>query len=302
MQNFLPLPDGDYLCMPKSGADFATEVARHSTRDAERLPAWQSYIARGRRSAARAGAADSADRPAALAGPVAAAGAGDGDLRSLSLAQQRALYELFTRSAGELLDHWFESDAAQSAVRIRRDRRQLRQPLHPRQRLRAAASRLWRSQRPARHVGPCDRVAWARSRRRWPAPHAPHGARIETRCRGRARAWCEDGRAVGIELEGGRRIRARIVAANVNPKLLYLQLIEREHLPAEFLASMQRYRCGSASFRMNVALAELPRFSGRAPAAARRVLGQRPARITCARASSSPLHSLTWIAPSPRRA
>jgi phytoene dehydrogenase-like protein len=63
-----------------------------------------------------------------------------------------------------------------------------------------------------------------------------------------------------VELADGRRIRARIVAANVNPKLLYLQLIEPQHLPPDFIAAMQRYRCGSATFRMNVALSELPRF------------------------------------------
>jgi phytoene dehydrogenase-like protein len=57
------------------------------------------------------------------------------------------------------------------------------------------------------------------------------------------------------------RSAARVVAANVNPKRLYLHLIEPGHLAPEIRAHMQRHRCGSASFRMNVALSELPRFS-----------------------------------------
>lgn len=45
------------------------------------------------------------------------------------------------------------------------------------------------------------------------------------------------------------------------PKRLYLQLIEPQHLPADFVAALRRYRCGSATFRINVALSELPRFT-----------------------------------------
>jgi phytoene dehydrogenase-like protein len=39
-----------------------------------------------------------------------------------------------------------------------------------------------------------------------------------------------------------------------------LKLVNREDLPAEFVARMERYKCGSATFRMNVALSRLPRF------------------------------------------
>jgi phytoene dehydrogenase-like protein len=51
------------------------------------------------------------------------------------------------------------------------------------------------------------------------------------------------------------------VVANVNPKLLYLKLVERSELPPAFVARMERYKCGSATFRMNVALSGLPRFA-----------------------------------------
>jgi len=51
----------------------------------------------------------------------------------------------------------------------------------------------------------------------------------------------------------------------VNPRFLLLDLLAAEHVPAEVRARMQRYRCGSASFRMNVALSELPRFDASGP-------------------------------------
>jgi len=69
------------------------------------------------------------------------------------------------------------------------------------------------------------------------------------------------GRASGIELDDGRVIEANAIAANVGPKPLYLQLLADADLPAEFRARIERLRVGSATFRMNVALSELPQFS-----------------------------------------
>jgi phytoene dehydrogenase-like protein len=71
----------------------------------------------------------------------------------------------------------------------------------------------------------------------------------------------EEGRATGVELEGGETIGARRVVANVNPKLLFERLVAPEHLDADFRARIEGYRCGSGTFRMNVALAELPDFT-----------------------------------------
>ncbi|MFM9981113.1 MAG: phytoene desaturase family protein, partial [Burkholderiales bacterium] len=69
------------------------------------------------------------------------------------------------------------------------------------------------------------------------------------------------GKAVGVTLRDGREVASRSVISNLNPKLLYLDLIGHGALPEEFIARMRRWKCGSATFRMNVALSELPRFS-----------------------------------------
>jgi phytoene dehydrogenase-like protein len=58
----------------------------------------------------------------------------------------------------------------------------------------------------------------------------------------------------------GREIEARCVASSLNPKLLYQRLIAPEHLDEDTRERIARYRCGSATFRMNVALSELPDF------------------------------------------
>lgn len=70
------------------------------------------------------------------------------------------------------------------------------------------------------------------------------------------------GRAEG-GLEDGTEFAARCVIANVNPRLRYLNMLEADALDADLLTRIRRWRCGSATFGMNVALSELPDLSWR---------------------------------------
>jgi phytoene dehydrogenase-like protein len=71
----------------------------------------------------------------------------------------------------------------------------------------------------------------------------------------------ERGHAVGVVTEAGEAIRGRAVVSNLNPVLLYEKLIDRAALPAAFASRIAKYRNGSGTFRMNVALSELPDFT-----------------------------------------
>ena len=71
----------------------------------------------------------------------------------------------------------------------------------------------------------------------------------------------ENERAVGVRLENGEIIRARAIAGNVNPKLLLTKMVRADDLGADIRRRMENYACGSGTFRMNVALSELPQFS-----------------------------------------
>ena len=69
-------------------------------------------------------------------------------------------------------------------------------------------------------------------------------------------------RAAGVRLMDGREIAADLVVSNLNPRLLFEKLVPRA-MPCPMPSSIQiaRYRCGSGTLRMNVALSELPDFS-----------------------------------------
>jgi phytoene dehydrogenase-like protein len=73
---------------------------------------------------------------------------------------------------------------------------------------------------------------------------------------------CVDQRgAQGVQLADRSMIGARCVVANVDPRLLFLKLVDESVLDADFLRRIRGYKCGSATFRMNVALSELPDFT-----------------------------------------
>jgi phytoene dehydrogenase-like protein len=55
--------------------------------------------------------------------------------------------------------------------------------------------------------------------------------RLSTRVR---QVLVENGQAIGVETDKGETIRAAAVAAGINPKLLYLHLVDARALPEEF--------------------------------------------------------------------
>ncbi len=76
---------------------------------------------------------------------------------ALDLAGRRDVLDLFTKSAGDMLDRWFESAPIKAAFGFDAVVGNFREPVHAGLGLRAAAPRVRRGQRPARPVGPRDR-------------------------------------------------------------------------------------------------------------------------------------------------
>jgi phytoene dehydrogenase-like protein len=76
-----------------------------------------------------------------------------------------------------------------------------------------------------------------------------------------AQLLTDGGKVAGVRLESGEEVAAPIVAANVGPALLYRQLIDEADLSPEFRRRIDGFKTGSGTFRMNVALSELPSFS-----------------------------------------
>jgi phytoene dehydrogenase-like protein len=78
-----------------------------------------------------------------------------------------------------------------------------------------------------------------------------------------ARLLVEDGKASGVVLRSGEEIAARVIAAAIPPKLLFRDLVPDDAVVPELRDRFVAIKSGSGTFRMNVALAELPDFSCR---------------------------------------
>ena len=171
----------------------------------------------------------------------------------------RDVYDLFTKSARSFLDSWFENEHIKAAFGFDSIVGNFASPDTP-----GSAYVL------LHHVfGEVDgeKGAWG---------HAIGGMGAITQAMEKAcknmgvkiftdapvnKVIVKDNAAVGIELEGGSSIKAKKIISNLSPKLLYKKLISENELEPEFNRSLNGYKCGSGTFRMNVAISELPDFS-----------------------------------------
>ena len=75
-----------------------------------------------------------------------------------------------------------------------------------------------------------------------------------------ARVLVEGGRAVGVVLENGDEIRAKVVVSTLHPRTAFLDQVGPENLPADFVTDIERWKTRSGVVKINLALAELPDF------------------------------------------
>jgi phytoene dehydrogenase-like protein len=260
-QNFLPAPDGSYL-LTGEGRTRAS-VAKLSAHDAEAIEGFSRELE---------GIADVLRQFVLRAPPNLVEGFGAGAireafnalgtaniLRGLSLEQQRDLLDLFTRSAGEMLDERFEHDLVKALFGFDAIVGNYASPYAPGSAyvmLHHAFGEVNGKKGVWGHaIGGMGAITQAMA-----AAARAAGADITLEA-GVREVMVERGRAAGVVLENGETIRAKVVAASVNPKLLYTRLLPDGALAPEFLTRMQRWRNGSGTFRMNVALSALPSFS-----------------------------------------
>jgi phytoene dehydrogenase-like protein len=167
--------------------------------------------------------------------------------------------DLFTRSAGDFLDGWFESDPIKAAYGFDGVVGTYASPYTP-----GSAYVL------LHHCfGEVNGVkgAWGHAiggmgsiTEAMAAAARAEGAEIKVGA-GVREVLIERGCAAGVVTESGDAYRARIVVSNLNPKLLFLNLVDPAAVRPDFSERMQQWRCVSGTFRMNVALSELPSFT-----------------------------------------
>ncbi|CAA9518710.1 MAG: Beta-carotene ketolase [uncultured Sphingosinicella sp.] len=256
VDNFLPTIGGDYL-LSGSGGLTRREIARHSADDAAAYDAYSKALEAVVRIL----------REWILrAPPNAGGGFADilallklgGGLNRLQIEEQRNLLDFFTKSAGDILRRYFGTDIVQALFGFDAVVGNYASPetpgsayvlLHHLFGEAAGVPGAW-----GHAIGGMGAITQAMAK-------ACRDKGVEIVLEAPVEAIIvEKGRAAGV-VAGGRTWRARQIVANVHPKLLFERLLPAGAVAPEVSARMRGWASESATFRMNVALSELPRFT-----------------------------------------
>ncbi|MCZ6794025.1 MAG: NAD(P)/FAD-dependent oxidoreductase [Planctomycetota bacterium] len=255
--SFTPFPDGRYLFLGPDRQETRREISKFSPRDAEAYPRYEEML----------------DRVVRLIEPTLDEAPPDPlsrdprqwwKLLRLGLRARRlgagfyGLSRFLTGPASSLLDEWFESDELKVTLATDAIIGAMASPSTP-----GTAYVL------LHHVmGETDgaRGAWGYVRGGMGAlseslasAARERGVIIRTGCAVRE-IIVEKSRAVGVLTDDGEEIRGGVVLSNADPKLLFLRLVRREHLPGEFVRRIESLDFSSAVFKLNLALSGLPDF------------------------------------------
>ena len=257
VNNFWPQEGGDFLAFPVGSEALKAEIARYSKRDAEALERYFRDIEmvvdliRGQ-----------------LLETPPNAGGGLRDLwqavklgnrfRKLSIEDERTVMDIFTKSVREFLDLYFENEFVKGAFAFD-----------------GVVGNYADSETPGTAYVLMHHAFGEVNGKKGVWGHAVGGMGAITEAMAKSAevqgaeisvdaavdsVITENGRAVGVALESGEKIFAKHVVSNLNPSLLFNQMIDEGALPVDFSRRIKRYKNGSGTFRMNVALDALPDF------------------------------------------
>jgi phytoene dehydrogenase-like protein len=253
---FVPFPDGTSLTLWGDMTRDRANIARLSTHDAEAWVAFDAYFERVARLLKDLLFVVPPNMRLAEVGRWARTA---GRFRGWTGRDIHELVRLFTMSAADFLNEWFDDERVKGALATQAIIGAWCGPMTP-----GSAYVLmhhWIGEVDGHFgawgwvTGGMGGVSQAMAR----AAEAA-GATIRTGAAVARVAINSHGRAVGVELADGSLIRARVVVSNAHPTTTYLDLVGERYLPEEVVRDIGRYRTRSGSVKINLGLSELPSF------------------------------------------
>lgn len=255
---FTPMLDGNYLWRADDAAETRRQIARHSKLDAEAYTEYGKAMGDMGRFVKPILSMTPPD-------PSSLNLQGLRDLlfmgrrfRRLSAQDKYNQVQLMTMSAVDFLDGWFETDvlkATMAASGVIGTFQGVRSPgtayvlLHHYMGEIDGAFRAWGL--PRGGTGAISNAIADAAREA--------GAQIRTEA-GIERILVQNGRATGVVLDNGDEISAHVVSSSVDPRLTFMKMVGREHLPDDFVDDIERYKFRGSSGKVNLALDGLPNF------------------------------------------
>jgi len=256
---FSVYPDGHHLFFWQDEGKTLAEIAKFSARDAEAFPKYEAYLESLAVVVESLLLVTPPELPPRKPGDFIEYLKLLGRFRKLGPREITGLVKIFTQSAADLLDEWFESpeikvtlatDGVIGANGGPRSAGTAYILMHHCMGGVGGKRGLWGFVKGGMGAVSEAIAASARSR----------GAEIRLNAPV-SRVLIRDGRAYGVAMENGDEIHADIVASNLDPKSTFLRLVEPAALDPEFRAAIGHYRVEGTSLKMNLALDGLPDFS-----------------------------------------
>jgi phytoene dehydrogenase-like protein len=255
---FTPMPNGDYLWRVNDHAKTRREIARHSPLDAEAYEEYGKAMAEQGKFLKPILGMVPPDPSRLSADALRKLMFLGRRFRDLPEPDQHNQVQLMTMSAIDFLDQWFETDvlkATMSASGIIGTFLGVRSPgtayvlLHHYMGEIDGAFRAWGFAR-----GGTGAISNA-------IADAAREAGVEIRTQAAiAKIIVKNGKAKGVVLTSGDEIYAETISSSVDPRLTFNKFIEAEHLPADFLEDINRFKYRGSSGKVNMALDALPNF------------------------------------------
>lgn len=257
ISNFFPFPD-TYLKLGGGMARTQAEFARFSQKDADAFPAYEEALERVAEVLRGMALRTPPNAGGGIRALLAAAAQGR-ELAGMNIETQRDTLDMFVRSAREFLEPWFENDHVRTAFAFD-----------------AVVGNYAGVSAPGSAYVLLHHVFGEVNGKKGMWGHSVGGMGSITKYMAEAcveygveisleapvaKVLVDGRKAVGVVLESGEVIAAPIIAANVGPALLYRQLIDKSDMTPAFVRRMDGFKTGSGTFRMNVALSELPSFN-----------------------------------------
>jgi phytoene dehydrogenase-like protein len=255
---FSVFPDGRHFFMWQDDRKTLDEIAKFSKRDAETYPAFEQYLEKLAKVVESLLLTTPPEFP-----PHSMVDFVDylklaARMRKLSRSEIVGLVKIFTQSAADFLDGWFESPEVK--VTLATDgvigaNGGPRSPgtayilMHHCMGGVGGKRGLWGFVRGGMGAISESIAQSARSK----------GAEIRVKATVQ-RITVSGGRVRGVVLETGEEIEAPIVASNLDPHLTFLKLLGEGDLDPDFLESIRRFRIEGTSLKINLALSGVPDF------------------------------------------
>jgi phytoene dehydrogenase-like protein len=255
---FSPYPDGRHLFFWQDPSRTLGEIAKFSKRDAEVYPAYEQRLERLSQVVDELLTTTPPPLPPRSARAFVEWIKVAAKLRGLNRDELASLARIFTQSASDFLDEWFESPEVK--VTLATDgvigaNGGPRSPgtayilLHHCMGSVAGHRGLWGFVRGGMGAVSNAIAASAKSA----------GATIRTSAPVK-QILASGGTVTGVVLESGEEIRAKVVASNCDPKRTFLNMVDARELEPGFLDSIRKFRCEGTSLKINLALSGLPDF------------------------------------------